>query len=102
LNNLAALYYAMGRYEAAEPLYVEALEIKKAELGNWHPSTATSLNNLAVFYANVKQFDRALPLLEEALSIRQAVLPAEHPDILSTQESLVILRRAIERQNGAS
>ncbi|NJM99427.1 MAG: tetratricopeptide repeat protein, partial [Phormidesmis sp. RL_2_1] len=39
-----------GRYGEAEPLLVEALAIRKTELGDRHPSTATSLNNLAGLY----------------------------------------------------
>jgi tetratricopeptide (TPR) repeat protein len=33
LNNLAMLYQAMGNYTAAEPLYKEALAIRKKVLG---------------------------------------------------------------------
>jgi tetratricopeptide (TPR) repeat protein len=29
LNNLAQLYYSQGKYEAAEPLFLQAIEIKK-------------------------------------------------------------------------
>ncbi|NJM99279.1 MAG: tetratricopeptide repeat protein, partial [Phormidesmis sp. RL_2_1] len=49
-NNLAELYRSQGRYGEAEPLFVEALAIRKTELGDRHPDTATSLNNLAGLY----------------------------------------------------
>ncbi|NJR15498.1 MAG: tetratricopeptide repeat protein, partial [Calothrix sp. CSU_2_0] len=45
LNNLASLYRSQGKYEAAEPLYLQALELRKSILGENHPSYATSLNN---------------------------------------------------------
>ena len=77
----------MGQYDRALLLFEGALEIRKSELGDRHPDTATSLNNLAVLYANKGDYDRALPLLEQTLSIWQEVLPAEHPNTLSTQES---------------
>jgi hypothetical protein len=44
------LYQAMGNYVAAEPLYREALAIRRETLGEVHPYYATSLNNLAELY----------------------------------------------------
>ena len=37
----------MGRYEEAEPLYRQALQIGRETLGEGHPDYATRLNNLA-------------------------------------------------------
>ena len=39
LNNLACLYNSMGEYAKAEPLYRQALEIRKRVLGEEHPTT---------------------------------------------------------------
>src|SRR5262249_50692942 len=47
LNNLAGLYYALGRYAEAEPLFKRALAIEEKALGAEHPSVATDLNNRA-------------------------------------------------------
>ncbi len=44
------LYYSQGKYEQAEPLYQQALEMRRQLLGQQHPSVATSLNNLALLY----------------------------------------------------
>ena len=41
LNNLAELYYFQGRYSEAEPLYIQALELKRKMLGDEHPDVAT-------------------------------------------------------------
>ncbi len=40
----------MGDYAAAEPLYRQALEIRRMALGEDHPDYAASLNNLAGLY----------------------------------------------------
>ena len=40
----------MGDYARAEPLYRQALEIRKKALGEGHPDYAASLNNLAGLY----------------------------------------------------
>ena len=45
LNNLAGLYESQGRYEAAEPLYRQALTIAEKVLGKNHPDTITIRNN---------------------------------------------------------
>jgi len=46
LNNLAGLYYSLGRYTDAEPLYIEALKITELSLGVNHPNTITVRENL--------------------------------------------------------
>ncbi|GAC1458622.1 MAG: hypothetical protein NVS2B14_04170 [Chamaesiphon sp.] len=48
MDNLAYLYFSQGRYHEAEPLYVQALEIRTRLLGDEHPDVATTLNNLAL------------------------------------------------------
>jgi tetratricopeptide (TPR) repeat protein len=50
LNGLAFLYYSQGRYNDAEPLFLQSLEIRKRQLGTDHPDVAQSLNNLAGLY----------------------------------------------------
>ena len=81
LNNLAGLYKAQGRYEAAEPLYKQSMEVKRVALGKGHPVFATSLNNLAALYYTLGRYEDALPLIDQAVAIFEAALPAGHPDI---------------------
>ena len=50
LNGLANAYYARRDYARAEPLYVNALEIRKEHLGENHRDYAASLNSLATLY----------------------------------------------------
>jgi tetratricopeptide (TPR) repeat protein len=50
LNNLAGLYKSQGRYSDAEPLYSDALAMRKRLFAGDHPDVATSLNNLALLY----------------------------------------------------
>ena len=49
MNNLAVLYKDQGRYDEAEPLYLETLETRKRVLGDDHPDTLGSMNALAWF-----------------------------------------------------
>ena len=64
MNNLAGLYESKGDYARAEPLYRQALEIKKKALGEKHPDYATSLNNLAALYRAMGDYARAEPLFQ--------------------------------------
>ena len=45
-DKLAKELQVQGKYEEAEPLYREALEVKRETLGNRHPSTLASIRGL--------------------------------------------------------
>ncbi|MBW4508322.1 MAG: tetratricopeptide repeat protein [Scytonematopsis contorta HA4267-MV1] len=48
LNNLAFLYYSIGKYDEAEPLFLQALELRKRILGENHSNTIVVKQNLAI------------------------------------------------------
>jgi tetratricopeptide (TPR) repeat protein len=87
LNNLASLYYSQGRYEDAEPLYLQALEIIKAQLGENHPDLVSSLNNMAYLYYYQGRYEEAEPLYLQALEIRKAQLGENHPNTQKVREN---------------
>ncbi|MBD1810363.1 tetratricopeptide repeat protein [Microcoleus vaginatus DQ-U2] len=97
LNNLALLYYAMGRYPKAEPLYVRSLAIREQKLGAEHPYTAMSLNNLAALYCAMGRYPEAEPLYVRSLSIYEQQLGAEHPDTALSLNNLAELYKAMGR-----
>jgi tetratricopeptide (TPR) repeat protein len=43
---LAGLYYSQGKYNEAEPLYQQALNICEQRLGVYHPHTIIVRDNL--------------------------------------------------------
>ena len=51
IKHLAFLYRRQGKYEQAEPLYKQAVEIREKSFGLHHPSVATALVNLAVLFS---------------------------------------------------
>jgi tetratricopeptide (TPR) repeat protein len=91
LNNLAGLYRATGRYSEAEPLYQQALELRKRLLGDNHPSLATSLNNLAGLYKSTGHYNKAELLYQEALELRKRLLGENHPDVAASLNNLALL-----------
>lgn len=77
LNQLGTTLEALGRYEEAGVMLVEALEIQR-ELAREHPGRylhhlAHSLSNLGVTLARRGRYDEAVLLEEEALGIRRGL-----------------------------
>ena len=44
------VYFLLGLYAKAEPLYVQCLYVRKSKLGLDHPDTLESMNGLASSY----------------------------------------------------
>jgi CHAT domain-containing protein/tetratricopeptide (TPR) repeat protein len=97
LNNLAALLDSTGRYDEAEPLFRQALEVRRAALGEGHPDFATSLNNLAFLLQATGRYDEAEPLFRRALEVRRAALGEDHPDFAQSLNNLAFLLQATGR-----
>ncbi|MEI6371810.1 MAG: tetratricopeptide repeat protein, partial [Nostocales cyanobacterium ELA608] len=87
-NNLAVLYRNQGKYSEAEPLYLEALEMRKRLFTGDHPDVASSLNNLAVLYRNQGKYSEAEPLYLDALAMSERTLGANHRDTITVRDNL--------------
>ena len=101
LNNLAMLYYSMGRYGEAEPLYVHLLEIRESKLGADHLDTATSLNNLALLYDSMGRYSEAEPLYVSSLEIIESQLGPDHPYMAVGLNNLAEVYRSTGRYSEA-
>ena len=78
-------------HAAAELLLCEALEVQRETLGDWHPSTLTSINNMGQLLHGKGDLAAAEPLLREALEVRRETLGDRHPDTLSSLNNLGVL-----------
>ncbi|MGF2040337.1 MAG: tetratricopeptide repeat protein [Nostoc sp. CmiVER01] len=90
-NNLASLYESQGRYNEAEPLFIQALALRRQLLGDEHPDVATSLNNLALLYASQGRYSEAEPLYIQVLALLRQLLGDEHPDVATSLNNLASL-----------
>lgn len=90
-NNLALIYRKTGQPAAAEPCYLQALEVYEKQLGPDHPDVASVLNNFAVFYTNERRFVEAEQIHLRALAIRERVHPAMHSDIAQSKCNLAVV-----------
>lgn len=88
LNNMGFFLDSQGHYSEAEPLYKEALEIRRSILPNYHLDIAISLNNLAELYRAQGRYSEMEGIQIEALTIRKAILPEGHPDIAQSLNNL--------------
>jgi tetratricopeptide (TPR) repeat protein len=101
LHETAYYLAERGRDIEAEPLYKEALTIRRAALPARHPLIALTLNNLAVLYRSQGRLDEAEPLYKEALTIRRAALPASHADMAQSLNNLAVLYKWLGRYGEA-
>lgn len=101
LNNFAALLQDMLRFEEAEALYRQALEITSKTLGESHSVYATRLNNLAELLGTTERYEEAEPLYRQALEITQKTLGKEHPDYATRLNNFAGLLDSTERYDEA-
>ena len=96
-NRLARYLEQNGMYQPAEPLYEQALEIKRTALGEDHPDFATSLNNLALLYHSMGRYAEAEPLYKQDLEISRKALGEDHPDFATSLNNLALLYDSMGR-----
>jgi len=97
LNALGVVHFVVRDYAAAEPLYREALAMRRKLLGNEHPDIADSLNNLAATLFEERNYAGAEPLYREALAMRRKLLGNAHADVGT---SLAGLAEVLAYQHG--
>lgn len=95
LTGLAAVYQSVQEYEKAEPLYVQAGELRKKALGERHPGYARSLQELGKLYESMMDFARTEPLYLQANNILKEALGEDHPEHVYGLDDLAKLYNAV-------
>lgn len=88
LSRMGDYQYWQGRYVEAEPLFIEALAMRKQLFGREHSDVAASLNHLAGLYHSKGQYSEAEPLYREALEIGERLLGENHPFVANSLNDL--------------
>ena len=101
LDRVGFYLYNRARYTEAEPLFRQALAIRKKTLDSDHPDTATSLNNLGVLLRFRGLYGEAESLLCRSLAIREQALGRDHPDTAISLNNLALLLQAQGRYGEA-
>ncbi|WP_074785559.1 tetratricopeptide repeat protein [Roseovarius tolerans] len=94
LNEHAVNSKSLGRYEEAEGLYREALEIDRATIGEGHSNYATSLNNLALVVEAQGRYAEADGLYREVLAIDRATIGERHQTYAIGLNNLAVVVQA--------
>jgi tetratricopeptide (TPR) repeat protein len=84
-------YQAVGRYEMALKMQEDALTIRRALLGEEHPSTLDSMYNLASVLDDQGKYKEAETMHREELELCQKILGKEHPSTLMSTNNLAIV-----------
>ena len=78
LGTLASELQTQGKSDEAEPLFREALEVRRETLGDRHLETLRSINNLGTLMSMKGDLAAAQPLLREALEVSRETLGNQH------------------------
>ncbi|KAI9683456.1 MAG: hypothetical protein M1822_005996 [Bathelium mastoideum] len=88
LRNLAITYYELGRFEDAEKLEIEVLELKACLFGPDHYETASAKHNLAATLTKLQKYPRVEELFQSALDIRYRALGERNQRTIKTAAKL--------------
>jgi tetratricopeptide (TPR) repeat protein len=101
LHQQVVVLYKQGGYGEALTQAIKSLQFARDNIGEKHPSTASSLNTLAFIYHTLGDYQKAEPLYRSALSIRINTLGINHLDVARTQTNLALLTNHLGRFNEA-
>jgi primosomal replication protein N len=104
MNNLANVLDSQGKYEEAEAMHQQTLQLKEKVLGKEHPSTPESINNLALVLNHQGKYKEAEVMHRQTLQMIEKVLSKEHPstvariNIINTLASINNLASVLYKQ----
>lgn len=87
LENLAEIYWRRRKYDKAEPLCKQILQIAESLLGPEHSDVGLAANNLAILCERQGKHSDAAILYQQALTIAENILGNSHPDTEILRES---------------
>jgi len=95
------VYQLQGRYDDAEPLFLENLTSSRRVLGDDHPDTLMTMSGLGDLYVKQRRYEEARPLLEAALDARLRVLGEDHLHVGYSHFSLGCLSASVGKRSEA-
>jgi tetratricopeptide (TPR) repeat protein len=90
---LAAILDGQQKFDEAEPLYIEALQILERSPQDNAGEIAVALNDLGALYAQRGLSDRAEDLLTRAADMKKQTIGEKHPDVAVTLNNLAIVHK---------
>lgn len=87
LENLAEVYWRRNKFDKAEPLCKQILQISESILGPEHTDVALAANNLGLVCEKQNKYAEAAILFQQALAIGERFLGTDHPDVVNIRQS---------------
>lgn len=98
LESLAEIYWRRGKYDKAEPLCKQILQLAETVLGAEHADVGLAANNLAILCERQGKNSEAAILYQQALSIAERYLGHNHEDVVNLRESHARARQEAQKQ----
>lgn len=98
LEGLAEVYWRRGKFDKAEPLCKQILQISETLLGPEHTDVALAANNLALLCDRQGKHSEAAMLYQQALAISEKILGGNHPDVIGIRECHARARQMAQKQ----
>ena len=94
MGNLASTYWNQGRWNEAEQLQIQVMDMTKKLLGAEHPDTLSSMADIASTYWKQGRWNEAEQLQIQVVDMRKKLLGAEHPDTLIGMANLAVMQES--------
>jgi tetratricopeptide (TPR) repeat protein/predicted Ser/Thr protein kinase len=94
MGRLALLHDRRAEWDAAEALYLEALDLARKLHGEEHVEVASLFQNLAATRRARGDLDAAIPMYEASLAMRQRLLGPDHLDVAQSLNSQALVLQA--------
>jgi tetratricopeptide (TPR) repeat protein len=88
LSSVALSHAILGKYQTAQVMHRQTLELTEKVLGEEHPDTLGSMNNLALMLDNLGKYEEAETIYRRALEGYATVLGEEHPGTVRCRNNL--------------
>jgi tetratricopeptide (TPR) repeat protein len=90
MSALAHCHREHGKFDQAEVLEVQVMEMRKRMLGEEHPDTLYSMAELAVTFWSQGRWKEAEELAVQVMETRKRVQGEEHPETLTSMHNLAL------------
>ena len=88
LQTIGDVYTSFFKFDAAEPLLKESLDLRRRLFGPKHLEVADSAHSLSVFHFLEGDFEGAEGFCREALAVRRELLGEQHLDVATSEFAL--------------
>lgn len=95
MHTIAGTYVSLSSNEAALPLAVRALELRRSALGSSHIETLESMRTLGIVTSNNGDPSAAQAILEETARLQRKHLGADSPELAATLQELGVVQRVL-------